>query len=152
MDEPKRKRRSYQLSLRALLVMILVLSLPLGWIGWETEQTRQEQIIVAEIQSWGGRVGYHPCVGYHSWATPLFRRVSSVSLSNTAVTDDQLVHLKRLATLDYLKLVDTHITDAGLVHLKELSSLRELRLYRTQVTREAAVNLAQALPDCNVYH
>jgi hypothetical protein len=69
-----------------------------------------------------------------------------LDLSDTAVTDAGLVHVKGLAKLEELELDGTEVTDAGLVHLKGLSNLRKLRLQGTQVTEQGAKKILQALP------
>jgi Leucine-rich repeat (LRR) protein len=50
------------------------------------------------------------------------------------VTDDSLVHLKGLVSLETLDIPGSQVTDVGLEHLKSLVSLRSLDISRTQVT------------------
>jgi Leucine-rich repeat (LRR) protein len=97
-------------------------------------------------------------------------RIRSVRLSRTAVTDADLLHLKKLSGLKALYLDDTRITDAGLAHLagltgletlslnytrigdaglehlKTLSQLRSLELLETAVTAAGLRSLRKALP------
>jgi hypothetical protein len=56
-------------------------------------------------------------------ASPGFSDLRAINLSNTAVTDEAVPHLKRFAALRYLGLERTGLTDAG---VKELAGLREL--------------------------
>ena len=73
-----------------------------------------------------------------------------VGFNYTQVTDEGLVHLKRLTNLESLSLTSTQITDVGLEHLKTLDSLQELNLYDTQVTPEGVRKLQEALPNCEI--
>ena len=66
------------------------------------------------------------------------------------ITDDGLVHLKKLSHLQTLDLTDTQITDAGLEHLKGLTKLEYLKLTRTQVTDAGVADLQKALPNCKI--
>jgi hypothetical protein len=60
------------------------------------------------------------------------------------------VHLQSLKRLKTLVLRGTPITDAGLEHLKGLTRLRELWVGRTRVTEAGAGGLEAALPDLEV--
>ena len=50
------------------------------------------------------------------------------------VTDQDLVHLKRLITLQRLELSAARITDAGLANLQNLTNLKYLGLNQTDIT------------------
>ena len=56
-------------------------------------------------------------------------------------TDDDLLHVENLASLEYLYLNDSPITDAGLAHLQGASELRELDLHLTPITGVGLVHL-----------
>ena len=124
------------------------------------EQVEKEAEAIAVIEGLGGRVLRNK------------RHVSFVSLSNTKVTDNDLVHLKELtlkkrfllnlsntkvtdaglvhleglAKLSNLNLTDTQVGDVGLVHLKGLTNLRSLGLYNTKVTDGGLVHLNLHFP------
>ncbi len=78
--------------------------------------------------------------------------VISVDLSETKVTDAELVHLKELTELQTLDLALTKVTDAGLVYLKGLTKLQTLDLNRTKVTDAGVKKLQAALPKCKITH
>lgn len=70
-------------------------------------------------------------------------RLVNLSLDgNARITDEGLVHLKRLSRLYVLSLADTSITDAGLVHLGQMTQLIDLNLQGTHVTDAGVQNLA----------
>ena len=72
-------------------------------------------------------------------------------LSNTSITDMGLAHLKDCTNLRQLQLADTALTDAGLPHLKRLNRMNALFLHRTKVTEAGVRQLADELPQCNIY-
>ena len=87
------------------------------------ERVETHEQAIAAIEELGGEVTLSPN-----------RPVVSVNFNRTKVTDEELLHLKALASLQTLWLQNTNITDAGLVHLKALTSLRVLNLAGTKVT------------------
>ena len=78
------------------------------------------------------------------------RRLESLWLGRTEITDAGLRHLKGLPALHYLNLNHTDITDAGLEHLEALTCLRCLVVGNTHVTDEGVKKLQEALPDCTI--
>jgi S1-C subfamily serine protease len=75
---------------------------------------------IAAIEKLGGKVTFDE-------KSPN-RPVISVDLNRTKVTDEELLHLKTLTSLQTLSLTGTKVTDSGLVHLKGLTSLQMLGL------------------------
>jgi hypothetical protein len=53
-------RRWFRFRLRTLLIMVTLLSAPLGWVGWELDQRRREKAVVAWIGEMGGGVNFRP--------------------------------------------------------------------------------------------
>ena len=171
--KPKRRRRWYQFSLRSLMLFMVVCAVGFDWLGKRLDETRREQAVVAKIQKVGGFVVYHEMKG-PDWLTRHFRKVQTVNLADTRVTDAEmghlaeltglealdlqltrvtdagLVHLRGLISLDELYLFRTHVTDAGLVHLKALTNLEKLTVHDTPVTPEGVERLQQALPNCEI--
>jgi hypothetical protein len=80
----------------------------------------------------------------------LYDLPNSVSFQGTAVTDNDLVILRRLPSLQGLLLRDTQVTDAGLVHLKRMTHLKFINLERTQVTDAGIADLKTSLPALTV--
>jgi len=71
----------------------------------------------------------------------LFDRAVQVDLDGSQVTDDDLVQIGGLASLEVLDLNRTKVTDAGIARLNGLSGLKWLRLYRTHVTDAGLAHL-----------
>ncbi len=70
---------------------------------------------------------------------PALRRVSSLNLGASKITDEQLEFLSGLPILASLVLSDTSVGDAGLEHLSALPNLEVIHLRETQVT-DAGLN------------
>lgn len=144
----KPKRRWYQFSLRAMLVVLTFLCFPLGWLAYERNVVRRRDAAVAASKTLGGRLEFDP--SEHSrpaWLRPLLGddaagEAVSASFTGTKVTDEDLAYVARLKRLKVLYLCDTQVTDAGLAHLSGLTKLEELVLRQTQVTDAGLVHLA----------
>ena len=165
-DEPARKRR-FRFSVRTLLIVVVLLSLPLGWIGIVAERTRKQKKILESIPhsrpvaEW--RFGYVTGlrfsprdIGFLSGPTcedlAHLKRFSRLeALCCHGVTDDGLLHIGRLTTLKELTLVGDEITGSGLQYLKAMTNLEELVLWESVVTDEGISELQKALPNCEIH-
>ncbi len=78
------------------------------------------------------------------------KNLRSLELSNTALSDSDLIHLHILEKLELLILDEEAITDQGLWHLQEMESLRAVILTSTKVTENGVTRLKESLPDCYV--
>jgi hypothetical protein len=128
------RRRWFRFSLRTLLIVITVLSLPLGWIGWRLQQVRRERATVVWVQKMGGQVKFHAENDERNWWEATIDkwcggRAWGVSLQGTEVSD--LSPLTKLKCLESLVLYNTQVSD--LSPLAKLTSLEHLSLSKTQV-------------------
>ena len=57
-QQPKPKRRWFQLRLRTLLVLVTLASVFLGRVGWELDQRRREKVAIAWVEEMGGKVSF----------------------------------------------------------------------------------------------
>lgn len=62
--------------------------------------------------------------------------LESLMLVHTQVSDDGLIYLKDLKNLKFLGLISNKFTDQALEHIKGLTNLKSLRLDDTQITNE----------------
>ena len=146
MTNESPKRRWFQLKLRTLLIVVLVLSLPLSWFAVKTERARRQRLAVEAIQELGGSVGYDwelyvpgkersPLWLCTRLEVDFLHDVVAVDLVETYATNAELAYLTAARPNLYrLDLDDTQIIDGGLAHLKELANLISLSLDRTLVT------------------
>ncbi len=127
----KPRRRWLRFSLRTLLIVVTVLSVPLGWIGW---RLGQERATITLIEEMGGSVSFNSIAkrGWWEESTDKWfgKRVRWVDLRNTQVSE--LSPLAELKSLEHLWLHNTQVSD--LSPLAELKNLETLYLYNTPVS------------------
>jgi hypothetical protein len=69
-DPPKRKRRWFQFSLRTLMIVVTLLALPLGYVGWQARIVRDRKVVLSAIRDRGGHVVEASTVPFlKPWAT-----------------------------------------------------------------------------------
>ena len=149
--DPTPKRRWYRFSLRTLLIVLVLLSLLLGWFALKIRQAQRQRQVVEAIQKAGGWVRYDfevdesgaPIGGEKwpglAWLRKLFGEdllgdVDTVGSFGSEVSDVLLEQFKGLADLKRLHLTGVPVTDAGIEHLKGLTNLQVLDLSGTQMT------------------
>lgn len=54
MEPPKRKRRWFQSSLRTLMVMVTLLAVPLGYMGWQVKIVHRREAMKSKLIRLGG--------------------------------------------------------------------------------------------------
>jgi hypothetical protein len=162
------RRRWFQFSLRTLLIVALVLSIPLAWVAARMRQAGRQREAVEAIRKLGGRVEYdhqrENIDGYRvldlsrklpgrkwlrgSFGDDFFSNVDAVTLDGQKVSDADLQSLAGLSRVKELTLTNIDITDAGLEYLKRLEQLEFVYLRGSLVTDEGVRSLQQSLPKC----
>ena len=128
--------------------MVTLISVPLGWVGWELDQRRREQKVVNWIEQMGGEVYFHSgnrtslfsglLCDERSWwekTTDMCfgKSVYIVAFGYPGYKDtSDLSPLAELMNLERLYLKNTHVSD--LSPLAELKNLEVLDLNGTLVS------------------
>jgi Leucine Rich repeat len=140
-------------SLRALIVLVLLIGAGLGWL---VRSAHVQRDAVAAIRRAGGGVTYDwewnsgKCAtGGEPWApkwlvgligVDYFAHVTSVWLLPVP-TDGTIVEVGHLTQLERLQLIGGIASDGGLIHLKGLTKLSGLSLSNNQVSDAGLVHL-----------
>jgi len=146
-------RRWYQFSLKALMVLVVVVAVPCGWLKWKLDRKQRDREALAEIEKAGG--GYVYDWQYAGQSAPplptwirlrlgddFFASVVQVQIEGNHITDDWLVQLEPLVGLERVHLRCPRTSDAGLVHLQGLA-LRELSVEGSRVTDAGLILLQE---------
>jgi len=170
-DLPKAKRRWYRFSLRALLIVVLLLSVLPGWFALKLRQAERQRQAVEAIRKAGGTVLYDyqfheesgMATGVQESPVPAWLRelmgkdffasvaavgfhdpeVSTLNSRPTTVDDADAV-LEQVAGLTRvirLELSANQVTDIGMEQLRGLTRLKYLDLSYTQITDVGSKNL-----------
>ncbi len=139
------RRRWFRYSLRTLLLVIVAVSVGLGWFTARMKNAQRQQAAVATIVSLSGLVVFDdqpddltvaPTVSpVPGW----LRRLLGDDFFRTAVhvvafNDATMEAVRELPDIRRLDFVGSPATDAGLVHVRRLSRLESLNLSDTQIT------------------
>jgi hypothetical protein len=135
-DTSKSDLRWYQVRMRTLVVVIVVLGMVICWIGFGIINDRR--IVSILRNSMSVEVGYEFELGRVHW----------LSVSNPS--DLGLEQLNRLTKLKTLYIRETKISKIGLEHLKRLSNLKHLELDYSVLTNEDLKTLQISLPNCTI--
>ncbi len=139
-------RRRFQFSIRALLVLVVLVAVPCSWMTVELKNADRQQAAKTAFQRFPGyveygyeRTGQRPASLAPAWLFRLlgcdfFASIERVCLAcDKRFTDAELEHLESLPRLKLLRLGGANITDDGLIHVAVLTDLEELSLHRTHV-------------------
>ena len=154
--QARTKSRWFRISLRSLLILLTAFTI---WLGWHVHRSREQQRGVSEVRELGGSVNYsfqlkEDGSGFDPIKTPripawLWRwlgedfiwPVVEVDLRGNDVRNEDLVCLRRLKRVRYLRLYFPGLRDEGLAHVTELKELKMLFLANTGVSDDGVVVL-----------
>jgi len=152
-------RRRFQFGVRSLLVLVVVVSIPLGWFAWEMQEARRQREAVGGILAAGGFFArdyqldeYGQFIEVQPSAPTWLRTVLGEDFfcevwmggcQKPEFGDDNVKHVRELTHLRLLYLDLTQITDSSLEHVKEMSELDTLGLGHTQITDRGVGHLKQ---------
>jgi len=77
--------------------------------------------------------------------------LEDLSLLNTEIGDLGIEQLESLPCLKRLDLMNTRVSDASVPTLKRFTSLKYLRIYESRISESGYVEIAKALPDCQIW-
>jgi hypothetical protein len=157
-------RHRLKITLRAMMLLILILSV---WLGWQVNRAREQREAVAAVQRYGGWVHYDfefvnnkLTSGRSPWAPRWLRRmlgdeffqeVRQVSLvyddstgkrydnANVVACDDVLARVARLPGLRSLLLKESQATDEGMRHIGKMAGLEELLIWDAESVTDGGV-------------
>ena len=142
-NRAKRKPRWLRYSLRSMLLVVLVLSV---WLGYKANQAAKQRRAVRTIYELGGQVGYDFAYTEYrqppgpAWIHKLlgidwFNAVVDVDVIDFTVDDHQLAALiGDLPDIKHMDLTDTTVNGEGLEHVASLRQLETLSLGDTHIT------------------
>lgn len=124
-------------TLRVMMILVMVLG---GWLGWITHRARVQRQAVAAIVRAGGYVAYD-----YDWMNPgakprgpawlrgligrdYFDTVWGVGADTPAADDAVVAQIGRFSQVRWLGLQGSTVTDAGLAGLSEMHALRTLHM------------------------
>lgn len=170
---PKSRLPGTWTSLLIAVVLVIAVGVLKLWMPYHLEQQAIDEIerVGGKVESEMVRPEWIPNAADDEYLT-VFKRVISVDLGGTQISDMELEHLRELTNLGSLSLYDTqvgdtgleylrglsnleiltlgntHISDLGLEHLRGLANLEMLFLDNKQVTESGGKKLQKALPAC----
>lgn len=146
MGNKRLSPRWMQFSVRTLLLVVVAVCVPLGWLASKRSERRAEQSAAIAIEKLGGHVGDNldpfrddslpgPALLRFILGDDFFVRVRNVWLNNRMeVSDAALEPLDSLPHVEVLSLEATSISDAGLRRLQRMRGLKHLCLNETRVS------------------
>ncbi|PQO36577.1 hypothetical protein [Blastopirellula marina] len=151
------RRRWLSFSIRGMLLLILVISVPLAWIGRDLWQSRLEEAVVLRVNRNYGSVTYdyqeenlfipseppgnrllRSIFGNHLYA----RVVSIVALN--PLGNDTIVKFPDLRSLETLQLGSETLDDEAIEALVQIPKLQRLILKNTEITPQQLHRLAES--------
>lgn len=155
---PKPRRRWLSFGLRGLMVLVLLLSLPMGWIARDVYRAQRETDVVAAVEKAGGYASYN----YHEnvmWAEPpepsgpwvlrkLFGEHIHSYVTDVAVVEPDAVNtvvplLTACHRLECLELSGGKLNDESIETITQMPKLNKLILLGTSVSVEQMQKLIQ---------
>ena len=127
-------RRRFQFSLRALLVLVVVIAVPCSWMAAAQQWYKlQREAFVRragipkthfsvdfDIDPFSGETEELPAWLVNVLGVGFFERATLVFIGNSLTTYEDLARCVGLPEVDSITLFDTQVTDAGIEHLSTL--------------------------------
>jgi len=135
--KPRKRRRWLSLSLRALLLMMLLIAVGSGYLGIQMSRLRRQRAAISKVLSVGGNVTYyHTPDSIGGFGGPLFGSFGEKPAPNPGpqsvrrwLGDDYFVKVKSLSDVN-LGLGDDKQKIASLDFVRDLPDLKQISLYK----------------------
>ncbi|WDI44496.1 hypothetical protein [Bremerella sp. P1] len=156
---PKPKRRWLRFGLRGLMVLVLLLSLPMGWIARDVYRSQREDEVVAAVEKAGGFASYDyqqlnlwnevphppgPWILRKLFGDHIHAYVDYVTLMEPDEVNTLIPMLANCHRLEYLELHEAVLSDQSVETIAQMPKLRELALIGTSITVDQMRQLSQA--------
>ena len=152
----------FQFSIRALLILAVVVAVPCSWLSWEIRKAKEQRALIIALHLDGGSITYDdPLIQLPSSRLvgpfPTWQRILlGDDFFNDVVeahvySDAQVASVSKLRHLHNLVLSSPGITDRALGFLGGLRELHELSLVATQIGDKALIGIG-TLPHLRHLH
>lgn len=155
---PKTRRRWLSFGLRGLMLLILLLSLPMGWIARDVYRSQKEDEVVAAVEKAGGYASYDyqqlnlwnevpqppgPWLLRKLFGEHIHAYIDFVVISDPHDTNKVVPMLACCHRLEYLELHDTTLSDQSVETIAQMPKLNHLALIGTSLSIEQLRQLTQ---------
>ncbi len=104
MSEPPKRR--FQFRLRTLMIVVMLLAVPLGYVGWQAKTVRQRQYLLQRLKSKDTAYPTTADADWRFWTSPLFIKAEepapSVPLVRKLLGDQAVVAIVYFSQVDDL--------------------------------------------------
>lgn len=146
MTERNPPRRRLSFTLKAILVVLGLLSIPLGLLGQRYQTYRRERQTASHFVGRPCQALFYDDSNFGHWLTPVFGENIFESCiyfeAGQGVSEADLARLHELSNIRAMYLGSPSITDQGLQNLRHHPSLQNLWLDGTSITEEGLRHLA----------
>lgn len=156
----QRRSRPIQFSLRALLLLVTLISAGFAWLHLQIETQKRQHASAVQFEAWGAQIGWNARAEEAKENCPrwlraalgdvFFEEVGLIDLRHSAVSDEQLKLVRDFPHAQVL-LLGPEITDVGLAHMHSLQELDFISLGKAKVSPARTEALRRALPDCEIH-
>lgn len=155
---PKTERRWLSFGLRGLMLLVLLLSLPMGWIARNVYRSQKEDEVVAAVEKAGGYASYDyqelnlwnevpqppgPWLLRKLFGEHIHAYIDFVVISEPHDTNKVVPMLTCCHRLEYLELHDTTLSDQSIETIARMPKLNHLALIGTSLSIEQLRQLTQ---------
>lgn len=136
----------FQFSLRALLVLVVVVASPFSWLAVERVKARRQADAVTWVEE------FKNATVLYDWAVDAKGNVLANAQPPAPPRIGRPLGIDFFTTVLRVSLANSEVSDADLDRLEAFPQLQELDLRHTKVTSDGAKRLQRALPRCQIIY